>query len=305
MEGQYIYCIIGETKLKNSGFTGMVKKEVELLPYKDIAAVVSESPIINFDRLAPEQLEKYVAVHQKVNEVVMRETDVVPMTFGIIAPSVSEVARILKSTYLQFKTTLKKVERKVEFAVQVRWAQEGLLSERNAYIKDIQDVLGNITCDLTLNKLISQDMLANFSFLIERAREPELDERMQQLGKKYEGKLRFKYIGPMPPYSFSNINLSLGNFELIDGARKMLGLPEIVSLAEIKKAYWELAHKYHPDKHKNELGIATCPQCGAEKMKEISQAYRILESYCHSYGRVRDQRYSFHEEDVENSIVIK
>lgn len=297
-EGKYIYCIVKENKAQSFGLVGINNQKVKVLPYRDIAAVASDTPVINFDRLDKKKLIKYVATHQRVNEAVMKKTDVVPMSFGIIAPSVSEVARILKSTYLQFKTTLKKVERKVEFAVQVRWAQEGLLSERNAYIKDIQDVLGNITCDLTLNKLISQDMLANFSFLLERSKEAALDEKMQELGKKYEGKLRFKYIGPMAPYSFSNINLSLGNFELVDEARKILGLMEGATLDEIKRAYRKLAHRYHPDKKGDE-----------KKFKEIVQAHSILENYCQSYddfvGKKENQKYSFREEDVRNSIIIK
>ena len=58
---------------------------------------------------------------------------------------------------------------------------------------------------------------------------------MQELGKKYEGELKFKYIGPMPPYSFVNINLKLGNFELVDGARKLLKLAECDTFNEIKR----------------------------------------------------------------------
>ncbi len=374
-EGKYIYCIIGETKKTNFGYVGdtsfgyigINNREVRVISYKDIAAVVSSTPIINFDRLDKKELTRNVTVHQKVNEVVMSTYaeghdgsyyDVVPMAFGIIAPSVDEVLRILEKAYLQFKTALKNIAGKAEFTVQVWWDPKKLLGElinanpeiqklkqeislrgailgmpmklklgkliqkeaeiqREVFINDIHAFLRNLSLDSTSNKLIDDEMIANFSFLIEKAGESELDKKMQELGKKYEGKLRFKYIGPMPPYSFVNINLSLGNFELINEARELLGLAERATLDEIKKAYYELAHKYHPDKF-----------CGDEKhMKKLSQAYRILENYCQGCDELMGKenqstkqkvlcsaepinmrsgpKYSFKEKDVKNSIMIK
>ncbi len=118
-EGKYIYSIIQENENRSFGPIGINNREVKLVPYKDISAVVSPTPVINFDRLEEKELTRNVNVHQKVNEVVMKDYDVVPMAFGIIAPSVDEVMRILEKVYLQFKTALKNVAGKAEFAVQV------------------------------------------------------------------------------------------------------------------------------------------------------------------------------------------
>jgi len=356
-EGKYIYCTIQtsrfapcnssgikkENRNQRFGFLGINNREVTPLSYKDISAVVSPTPIINFDRLDKKELVRYVASHQEVNEKIMKDYDLVPMAFGIIAPSVDEVLRILEKAYLQFKTALKKIEGKVEFVVQVWWDQKKLIEElfntnpkiqelkketsskkgilalpiklklkklleetaeaqRQVYIKDIQTFLNSCSHGFTSNKLIEEDMIANFSFLIEKAKESELDKKMQELGKKYEGNLRFKYIGPMPPHSFVNINLSLGNFELVNEARKLLGLGEEAIFEEIKKAYHILSHQYHPDKHQGD------PE-KEKQMKKINEAYRILESYCQSCneftGKAEVQSYSFKEEDVKNSLMIR
>ncbi|MFH1971443.1 MAG: GvpL/GvpF family gas vesicle protein [Patescibacteria group bacterium] len=357
-EGKYIYCIIGENKETKLNLRGIDNQEVGFICVKDIAAVVSPSPIIDFDRLSEKELTGYVAVHQKVNEEVMSaksgEYDIVPMAFGIIAPNNDEVVRILEKAYFQFKTALRKIAGKVEFVVQVCWDQKKILEElmkknseiqqlkqkistktgilniptklklgkliqqeaeahKQAYLKDIQALLKNPAHDFTSNKLMRDEMIANFSFLIERTKELEFDQKMQELGDKYGNELSFKYVGPMPPYSFVNINLSLGNFALIDEARNTLGLTEQAYFEEIKNSYRSLAHQFHPDKHSDK----------EELMKRITEAYQVLENYCHSWddfiGKKENpantlqsggqaagrQMYSFKEEDVKNSLIIK
>ncbi|MFC1613087.1 GvpL/GvpF family gas vesicle protein [Patescibacteria group bacterium] len=349
-EGKYIYCIINKEGDRNFDFSGINNRELTLFRYKDIVAVVSSSPVINFDRLDKKELMRHIAVHQKVNEELMKAYDVVvPMTFGIIAPNTDEVKHILERAYIQFKAALNNIGGKVEFAVQVYCEQQELLAltmmnpkvqklreeaslrkgilampiklklgkliheniatYKQAYMREIQVFLNSLANDSTSNKLIEDDMIANFSFLIDENTESELDRKMQELGKKYEGKLRFKYVGPMPAYSFVNINLSLGNFELVDGARKLLTLGEEATFGEIRMAYYELAHQYHPDKYTGN------PEHVPDQMKKIAHAYNILENYCRSYyeclsadredrGDFNGRKYSFKEEEVKNSIII-
>jgi DnaJ-class molecular chaperone with C-terminal Zn finger domain len=48
----------------------------------------------------------------------------------------------------------------------------------------------------------------------------------------------------------------------------ILGVPRNATLDEIKKAYRELALKYHPDRNKSKEA--------EEKFKEINEAYAVL-----------------------------
>jgi hypothetical protein len=46
---------------------------------------------------------------------------------------------------------------------------------------------------------------ARIFFLVDQARMSEFDARVDELGRANEGRLRFKYTGPLPPYSFVSL----------------------------------------------------------------------------------------------------
>ncbi len=73
------------------------------------------------------------------------------------------------------------------------------------------------------------------------------------------------------------------DFNMIDSARRTLGLNEVATLKEIKDAYWRLSHRYHPDKNNGD---------GGEAMKEINRAFELIMDYINNY------RYSFCDKDA-------
>jgi len=84
----------------------------------------------------------------------------------------------------------------------------------------------------------------------------------------------------------------MADFKQIDEARKLLGLDEEATFEEIKKAYRRLAHKYHPDKCRDEKK----KEC-EELFKKIAHANDTLISYCAGYN------YSFREKDVKRNTM--
>jgi preprotein translocase subunit Sec63 len=70
-------------------------------------------------------------------------------------------------------------------------------------------------------------------------------------------------------------------------ARRLLGLGELASIAEIKTAYRNLCKQWHPDAREDE-------DAGSGKIKDINAAYRLLLDYCETY------RFSFSPEEVES-----
>jgi len=52
-------------------------------------------------------------------------------------------------------------------------------------------------------------MIMNAAFLVARDKADDFDAKVHEIGKRYEGKLSFRYTGPWPPYNFVTIRLQL------------------------------------------------------------------------------------------------
>lgn len=302
-----------------SNLKGINNEALKLVPYQDITALVSDTRVINFDEFNKEKLYQYVATHQQTVEALARNINIIPMRFGMIVKKEKELFDILKRAYLQFTLVLNKIRDKAEFILQVFWDEQAFLEEigaseefgkgkepglmtklelgrmifelvekhRNQYISDIQAELQKVVLDIRSDKLMDKNMILNRSLLIKRDQESKLDEFINKLSEQYS-KLRFKYFGPLPIYSFVDIDLSLGDFELVDRARKTLQLPEEASLFDIKQTYRRLTLLHHPDKQGSE-----------EKMKRLVQAYEIMENYCRNYI------YSFKKNYIQKIVINK
>jgi Gas vesicle synthesis protein GvpL/GvpF len=72
----------------------------------------------------------------------------------------------------------------------------------------VLDILQPIAAEVVVSANLSDMMLLNAAFLVERARESEFDEAMEAIAAARAGRLVFSYVGPIPPYSF--INLAFG-----------------------------------------------------------------------------------------------
>jgi hypothetical protein len=84
------------------------------------------------------------------------------------------------------------------------------LEERSTgYVREIYEALREVCVVSRDNQPIGDKMIMNAAFLVERAREPEFDQAVNKIAKKYGERLKFRYTGPWPPYNFVNIRLKL------------------------------------------------------------------------------------------------
>jgi hypothetical protein len=76
-------------------------------------------------------------------------------------------------------------------------------------IEEIYGALRSCAIASRANKPIGENMIMNAAFLVERASAEAFDRAVDDVAKRYESKLHFKYTGPWPPYNFVNIKLKL------------------------------------------------------------------------------------------------
>src|SRR5258705_13992281 len=90
--GRYVYCIIRAGQPLKFGAIGMDEQwpEVYTITYKDMAAVISDIPLAPLD-----STRENVLAHERVNETVMRDHTVIPMSFGTIFKTREDIVELL------------------------------------------------------------------------------------------------------------------------------------------------------------------------------------------------------------------
>jgi hypothetical protein len=243
--GKYVYCVIRSSKPLQFGLSTIAGEvgNVHTVNYKDLAAIVSDVPIGPLD-----STRENVLAHEHVNETVMREHTVIPMSFGTIFKTREDALELLRSAHDAFDDVLSKMQNKLEFGLKVLWDRDAVISEIEEEDEDIRRLRNEIASQkgstyfarmqygrlleaalqgrseryvsgilaelraaavaARINKPIGDKMILNGAFLVSRDSEGAFDQCIKQVAAQHEN-LTFKYTGPWPPYNFVNIRLKL------------------------------------------------------------------------------------------------
>jgi Gas vesicle synthesis protein GvpL/GvpF len=147
-DGKYVYCIIRSDRPHDFGTIGIGGgQRVFTIAFRDLVAVVSDTPIVIYD-----PTRENVLAHEFVNETVMREHTVIPMSFGTVFRSDDDVTELLRSTYQAFSDVLDKMRDKIEFGLKVLWDREKVianLERENDEIRRLKDEISRHTTSST------------------------------------------------------------------------------------------------------------------------------------------------------------
>jgi hypothetical protein len=243
--GKYVYCVIQSADPLKFGAVGIGDNgsEIHTIHYRDLAAVVSDVALGILD-----STRENVLAHERVNEIVMRDHTVIPMSFGTIFKTRDDIVQLLRSAYDAFGDVLLKMRDKMEFGLKVLWNRElvvkdiedededihrlkneialqkgstyfarmqygraidaALQARSERYGSEILDRLRDVAVASRINKPIGDKMIMNAAFLVSRDQENAFDTRVKSIAAEHD-KLTFKYTGPWPPYNFVNIRLKL------------------------------------------------------------------------------------------------
>jgi len=315
---KYIYGVIASGEAMSFGPMGIGDRgdEVHTIAYKDLAAVVSDCPPIDYTAIKDTDKEKVIrdlAAHQAVIEEVMQRFTVLPTKFGTMVRDQGEVETVLRQGCFAFQEAHAAIADKVEVEVVATWdlpsvfqevsaeeaiarlkakiegmsrlrstpqrievgkmVYESLNRRRENYQQEALSVLAGCALDLQKNSLMNDEMVMNVAFLLDKGRQEEFDRRLEELDEKLGGRLNFRRIGPLPPYSFSTVEVRPMTHQEVKGARELLGVGQEASLNEVKRAYYALAQEYHPDAQPGD-------KAAEERFAQIVAAYQLLSNCC-------------------------
>ena len=125
-EGRYVYGIIEVNESSAFGKTGLggINENVYTVHHKDVAAVVSNTPIFIFDPTRENAL-----AHEHVIENVMKTHTIIPMSFGTVFRTELDIKEVLKTIYPSLKDVLKQMACKLEFGIKVNWDRDRIIEQ--------------------------------------------------------------------------------------------------------------------------------------------------------------------------------
>jgi len=243
-EGQYIYCIVGTSEARNFGPIGIGDRgdPVTTIAYKDLGAVVSSIPMTKYVVSKETMIshEKVIEAVMKDHALLpVRFYTVAPNAEEIrslLRRRYLEFKKLLRELDNKVELGLKALWRDMDCIFQeivkenaeikaLRAKMTGCSAkeagqdkgalgemlklalehkkaeEREALLQPLRQ----LSSDSCLNMTYGDNMLMNATFLVDRSREKELDGEVEELAARYNGRIEFKYVGPVPPYSFVNI----------------------------------------------------------------------------------------------------
>lgn len=281
--------------------------------HRGVACVFSHYFGIEFSSMSKEEVVRGLLAHQVVVEHVMKKHTVLPVKFGTVLATPDEVQELLSRGRQQFVDTLGWIHDKVEVEVAATWDTEQVLREistepeimrardvtasgpgqrsleerirlgqmvkasmdrrRDSHRERMISFLKPVAVDVQPNALVSDEMVMNVAFLVERANQEEFDGRVRQLNDLFHDQINFRIIGPLPPYSFATVEVTRLSPEKIEEAKQLLGLGENISEAEVRRAYRHLAAETHPDRKPGD-------EMANVQFAKLRQASDLLIAYC-------------------------
>lgn len=130
-----MFCIVDTDDPVVVNALGIGETEVYTVHEAGLAAVVCETPLRRY-----EPTQENLLFHETVNEAVMRDHTMLPMSFGTVFRSEWDVATMLRTTASALMEVLAAVRGRVELGVKVSWDRERALSEVERAEPDVRSL---------------------------------------------------------------------------------------------------------------------------------------------------------------------
>ncbi|OGV96472.1 MAG: gas vesicle synthesis GvpLGvpF [Nitrospinae bacterium RIFCSPLOWO2_02_FULL_39_110] len=244
-EGKYIYCIIGTKQERNFGPIGIGGRGDDILTigYNDLSMVVNNHPMAKFvvdrenmlthQRVIEEVMKEFDSVLPVRFGTIASDADEIRNLLdrryrefkGALKDMDHKVELGVKGIWINMKNIFKEIEDKnkeikslkekiqndsgkknIQAKMEVgKMVQEALAKKKGKEAENIVDALRRTAFDHKLNKTVGDEMFMNAAFLVDKGREKEFDNIMDDLSNEYKDRIKFMYAGPLPVFNFVNI----------------------------------------------------------------------------------------------------
>ncbi len=249
-EGKYIYCVMDSNQPQSFGPLGIGGRgdEVYTICFDDIAALVSNAPIkkyrisrenslahekaieevmaeytvlpVRFATIAEDEAEvKRIleAEHDKFRELLCQMKDKTELSIKAIFKEDVVYKDILEKYEdvrgLKEKIAVLPPEKTYHQRMKIgEMVEAALQQEKQIVEEDILNSLSPLTVEVKTNDPYGELMIINAAFLVEKEKESEFDHQVQELGDKYGEKVKFNFVGTLPPFNFVNLVIETGKY---------------------------------------------------------------------------------------------
>ncbi len=243
-EGKYIYCIIETSQERNFDYIAIGEKgnEVSTIGYDDLSMVVSNYPLTKitankenmlthqkviekvmaeFDSVLPVRFGTVASSAEEVRNLLDRRCREFKTALRDMDHKIElGVKGIWKNMEVIFSEIVKenKVIKNLKEALTEkngndlhtkmdigRKVKKALDEKKEKQAEEIAARLRRTSYEHKLNNTICDEMFINAAFLLDKGREKEFDNIMEDLGDEYKDRIKFMYAGPLPVFNFVNI----------------------------------------------------------------------------------------------------
>jgi len=251
-KGKYLYCVINESQSRNFGPIGIGDRddEVYTLGFRDLACVISSTSMTKFvisrknliahEKVIEKIMGEYDAVlpvrfctvatsSEEIRNLLMKNYHVLKNSLRSMDNKIElglkvfwqdmedvfkEIASIKKIKRLKEKLIKSSISVNTNEKVSLgKKVKDILEKKREIEAENILEVLRPKCIEFRRNKIIGDKMILNCAFLIDKSHARDFDEHVEKLNKIYEDRLKLKYIGPIAPFNFVELDLKWGQQE--------------------------------------------------------------------------------------------
>jgi hypothetical protein len=242
--GKYIYCITRSSEPRQFMTPGIGEQGdiVYTISFRNIAAVISDSPAADYESSRRNLMAHTLVLEEVMREFVIlpvRFGTVAPdeetIREKVLKRRYGELIGLLNEMKDQVELGLKAFwyediifHEIVEETPSIRALRDSLTGrtpEETYYerirlgemiesvmwdkrLEDSEKILSQLrplAYKIRANKVITDRMILNAAFLVERDRQAAFDEAVKKIDEDMGKRLALKYVGPVPPYNFVDI----------------------------------------------------------------------------------------------------